>query len=95
MERFTFQASIHGIGGFAKVIRGKDNELDRDIAVKVLDQLIAGFSDSDRERFRREGSYSFQIVSPEYPFNLRRAVIKRAFPNYLPIHRGDKLYGRS
>jgi serine/threonine protein kinase len=54
VERFTFQTSIHGVGGFAKVIRGRDNELDRDVAVKVLDQLATEFGEEDRERFRRE-----------------------------------------
>jgi serine/threonine protein kinase len=54
-------------GGFAKVIRGKDNELDRDIAVKVLDQLIAGFGDSDRERFRREARILAKLSHPNIP----------------------------
>lgn len=54
-DRFTFQPIPHGSGGFAKVIRGRDNFLDRDIAVKILDPLVTTeFSESDQERFRRE-----------------------------------------
>ncbi len=34
-ERFSFETKPHGEGGFARVIRGRDNELERDIAVKV------------------------------------------------------------
>ena len=67
MERFTFQTTIHGAGGFAKVIRGKDNELDRDIAVKVLDQLSTEFEEQDRERFRREARILAKLSHPNIP----------------------------
>jgi len=52
--RFTLQEEPHGSGGFAKVIRGRDNVLERDIAIKVLDPLATEFSEADQERFRRE-----------------------------------------
>jgi eukaryotic-like serine/threonine-protein kinase len=67
MERFTFQPTIHCAGGFAKVIRGRDNELDRDIAVKVLDQLATEFGDEDRERFRREARILAKLSHPNIP----------------------------
>jgi predicted Ser/Thr protein kinase len=67
MERFTFQPTIHGAGGFAKVIRGRDNELDRDIAVKVLDQLATEFGPEDRERFRREARILAKLSHPNIP----------------------------
>ena len=67
VERFTFQTAIHGAGGFAKVIRGKDNELDRDIAVKVLNQLATEFEDEDRERFRREARILAKLSHPNIP----------------------------
>jgi hypothetical protein len=41
-DRFTFHTEPHGSGGFAKVIKGRDNALERDIAVKVLDPLTSG-----------------------------------------------------
>lgn len=67
MERYTFQPVIHGAGGFAKVIRGKDNELDRDVAIKVMDQLATEFGQEDRERFRREARILAKLSHPNIP----------------------------
>lgn len=67
MERFSFQTAIHGSGGFAKVIHGKDNTLDRDIAVKVLSPLLDQSSESDRERFRREARTLAKMSHPNIP----------------------------
>ena len=64
MERFTFQDSFHGAGGFAKVIRGRDNILERDIAVKVLDRLAKDFPEADQERFRREARILAKLSHP-------------------------------
>ena len=36
MARFTFDIDTHGEGGFAKVRKGMDKELERVVAVKVL-----------------------------------------------------------
>jgi serine/threonine protein kinase len=66
-ERFSFQHGLHGSGGFAKVIRGKDNVLDRDIAVKVLDPLATDFPETDRERFRREARFLAKMAHPNIP----------------------------
>ena len=67
MERFTFQPTIHGAGGFAKIIRGRDNELERDIAIKVLDQLATEFGEEDRNRFRREARILAKLSHPNIP----------------------------
>lgn len=68
MERFSFQTALHGSGGFAKVIRGKDNTLDRDIAVKVLSPLLTPeFGKADQERFKREARILAKISHPNIP----------------------------
>jgi serine/threonine protein kinase len=67
MERFSFQTAIHGSGGFAKVIHGKDNTLDRDIAVKVLSPLLDQANELDRERFRREARTLGKMSHPNIP----------------------------
>ncbi|MGO9166361.1 MAG: serine/threonine-protein kinase, partial [Candidatus Sulfotelmatobacter sp.] len=67
MERFSFQTAIHGSGGFAKVIHGKDNALDRDVAVKVLSPLLDQANESDRERFRREARTLAKMSHPNIP----------------------------
>ncbi len=67
MERFSFQPALHGAGGFAKVIRGKDNALDRDVAVKVLNPLITEFSGPDQERFKREARILARLSHPNIP----------------------------
>jgi len=67
MERYSFQTEIHGSGGFAKVIRGKDNDLDRDIAVKVLSPILEHSNEADRERFRREARILAKMSHPNIP----------------------------
>jgi serine/threonine-protein kinase len=67
MERFSFQETLHGAGGFAKVIRGKDNALERDIAVKYLNPLATEFSSADQERFRREARILAKLSHPRIP----------------------------
>lgn len=65
--RFTFEEDIHGAGGFAKVIKGRDNVLERDIAIKVLDPLATDFPESDQERFRREARILARLSHPNVP----------------------------
>lgn len=65
--RFTFQMELHGAGGFAKVIKGRDNALERDIAVKVLDPLVTQFPEADQERFRREARILARLSHPNIP----------------------------
>ncbi len=66
-DRFTFEVQPHGSGAFAKVIRGRDNILERDIAVKVLDPLATEFPEADRERFRREARILARLSHPNIP----------------------------
>lgn len=65
--RFTFDPTVHGSGGFARVIKGRDNELERDVAVKVLTPLATQFGESDRERFRREARILASLSYPNIP----------------------------
>jgi serine/threonine protein kinase len=65
--RFAFVSRPHGEGGFGKVIKGRDNELERDIAVKVLDPLLTQFSQAERERFRREARTLARLSHPNIP----------------------------
>jgi len=67
MERFSFQPNLHGTGGFGKVIRGKDNTLEREIAVKILSPLLAESSSTDQERFRREARTLAKLSHPNIP----------------------------
>lgn len=67
MDRFSFQAFPHGAGGFAKVIKGRDNALERDIAIKVLDPLTTQFSEADQERFRKEARILAKLFHPNIP----------------------------
>jgi serine/threonine protein kinase len=65
--RFQFELEPHDAGGFAKVIKGRDNYLDRDIAVKVLDPLLCKSEEADRERFRREAKILARLSHPNIP----------------------------
>lgn len=66
-SRFTFQTKTHGAGGFANVIRGRDNLLEREIAVKVLNPLATKFSEPEQERFRREARILATLSHPNIP----------------------------
>lgn len=65
--RFTFEPTTHGQGGFAKVNKGRDNILERDIAVKVLNPLVKHFPEADQERFRREARILAKLIHPNIP----------------------------
>jgi serine/threonine protein kinase len=58
---------LHGAGGYGKVIRGKDNTLDREIAIKVLSPLLAESSPPDQERFKREARTLAKLSHPNIP----------------------------
>ena len=66
-DRFEFEGKPHGEGGFGRVIRGRDNDLDRDIAVKVLNPLLTQFSEAERERFKREARTLARLSHPNVP----------------------------
>ena len=67
VDRFTFAHEVHGTGGFAKVIRGRDTDLERDVAVKVLTLLATEFSETEQERFRREARILASLSHPNIP----------------------------
>jgi serine/threonine protein kinase len=67
VKRFTFESRVYGAGGFAKVIKGRDNVLERDIAVKVLDTITTAFPEPDQERFRREARILARLSHPNIP----------------------------
>ena len=67
VDRFTFAHEVHGTGGFAKVIRGRDTALERDVAVKVLTLLATEFSETEQERFRREARILASLSHPNIP----------------------------
>ena len=66
-ERYSFEPETHASGGFAKIKKGRDNLLDRDIAVKVLDPLVTEFQEADQERFRREARILASLSHPNIP----------------------------
>jgi serine/threonine protein kinase len=67
VERFTLDSQPHGSGGFAKVIKGRDNFLERNIAVKILDPLTMAFTPTEQERFRREAKILARLSHPNIP----------------------------
>jgi len=67
-DRFEFELGPpHGAGGFGTVIKGRDNALERDIAVKVLNPLATKFSPAEQERFRREARILAALSHPNVP----------------------------
>lgn len=65
--RFTFDEKEHGAGGYARVLKGRDNALERDIAVKILSPLATEFPESDQDRFRREARILAKLSHPNIP----------------------------
>ncbi|MDQ3966275.1 MAG: serine/threonine protein kinase, partial [Actinomycetota bacterium] len=60
-QRFVLEREI-GAGGMARVFLGRDEVLDRPVAVKVL---RAGFEESEiSARFRREGRTAARLSHP-------------------------------
>lgn len=66
-ERFVFETAVHGEGGFGKVRKGRDTELEREIAVKVLNLPAPQFSPEDIERFRREARTLAKLTHTNIP----------------------------
>jgi serine/threonine protein kinase len=56
-----------GAGGFGKVRRGRDTELDREVAVKTLNPVFSEFSEQEQERFRREARTLAKLSHPNIP----------------------------
>lgn len=65
--RYKFESKLHGFGGFGKIIKGFDNDLERDIAVKVLADDEGVLKVVDKERFRREARILAKLSHPNIP----------------------------
>jgi len=67
MSRYEFQEEMIGVGGFGKVRRGRDTELDREVAVKTLNPILSAFSEAEQERFKREARTLAKLSHPNIP----------------------------
>lgn len=67
MDRYQIEPIAIGEGGFGKVRKGKDLELDRPVAVKTLDPVWTEAEDADKERFRREAKILAKLAHPNIP----------------------------
>jgi serine/threonine-protein kinase len=67
VTRYKIENTPVGQGGFAKVRRGVDEILERKIAVKVLDPVLAAASKEEQERFRREAKILATLSHPNIP----------------------------
>lgn len=65
--RYELDADTHGSGGFGKIIRGHDVELEREVAIKELSGLNKTFIAPDIERFRREARILAKLFHPNIP----------------------------
>ena len=65
--RFTLEDQTHGSGGFGRVIRGRDNILEREIAVKTIDSIAETFTEAEQERFRREARILASLTHTNIP----------------------------
>lgn len=65
--RYQFDTKPHGHGGFGKIIKGHDSDLQRDIAIKVLSDEKGVLLSSDIERFRREARILAKLSHPNIP----------------------------
>ena len=61
--RYTYVRDI-GVGGMARVIMARDTELDREVAVKVLEMPVAKAGDGGAARFVREAKITASLVHP-------------------------------
>jgi serine/threonine protein kinase len=66
-QRFVYEQEIIGSGSFGKVRKGRDQLLERDIAIKTLDPILSEFSEPDVERFKREARVLASLSHPNIP----------------------------
>jgi len=66
-NRYIIESSPVGQGGFGKVHPGQDTILERKIAVKQLDPVLAAASEEDKRRFRREATTLAKMSHPNIP----------------------------
>jgi serine/threonine-protein kinase len=67
MSRYEIDPAPIGEGGFGKVRKGRDPELDRPVAIKTLDPLWAAATPDDKERFKREAKILAKLAHPNIP----------------------------
>ncbi len=66
--RYKIVEAAAGEGGFGRVDRAIDNELEREVAIKTLDPLFSAEpSAKDIERFRREAKALARLSHPNIP----------------------------
>lgn len=65
--RYEFDQTTVAQGGYGKVFKGHDNELERPVAIKQLAPLLSKATDEDRERFRREAKSLAKLSHPSIP----------------------------
>src|SRR5687767_1711030 len=67
-ERYQIIEAIAGAGGFGRVAKAMDNDLERQVAIKILDPLFKEKpSEPDKERFRREAKTLASLSYPTIP----------------------------
>lgn len=91
MSRYEFQEEMVGAGGFGKVLRGKDTELDREVAVKTLNPVLSAFSEPERERFKREAKTLAKLSHPNIPAVYDVAFSDGKFEIYFQFIEGQNL----
>lgn len=82
--RYKFETKLHGFGGMGKIIKGHDNDLQRDIAVKVLVDDAGVLPTVDIDRFRREAQILAKLSHPNIPA-IYDVVLDEAAANFLII----------
>lgn len=82
--RYKFDTKLHGFGGMGKIIKGHDNDLQRDIAVKVLIDDAGVLATVDIERFRREAQILAKLSHPNIPA-IYDVVLDEKAANFLII----------
>ena len=103
LGRYRVRARV-GAGGFARVYRAEDPELEMDVALKVLKAELAG-EPATVERFRREASTAAKLRHPnvvtvltvgrlEEPFDQAPAGTPYLVMDYLPTSLGGRLRER-
>jgi serine/threonine protein kinase len=66
-RRYIYEETLLGEGGFGKVRKAHDTALDRDVAIKTLDQLVLRFNEPEQERFKREAKTLAKLSHPNIP----------------------------
>ncbi len=75
IDRYVVSERI-GTGGMARVYRGQDSKLDRDVAIKVLHEHLAD-DDTFRARFEREAKFLASFNHPNVVQIFDYAMVKQ------------------